>query len=186
MWQIVRNPKICNYIGPYSHLSLLGKPFRVHVDSLNLQSEACSSTQLDDNRRYWVISSSLRSRLLCTRAILLIRESFCLSLSFLICLGVILNGLPLRLSLTSPMLKHFFNKPKMSRKETRWLETIENFEVLHITSKKEDSYPWRGTLQSFKQRSCRYRHRSTLCQCFASYSCLQKQSILWTNWAGLW
>ena len=46
-----------------------------------------------------------------------------------------LEGSTFEIFTDNQVLKHFFTKPKLSRKETRWLETLVNFGIFPITLK---------------------------------------------------
>lgn len=44
-----------------------------------------------------------------------------------------LEGLSFEIIKDDKVLKHFFTNPKLSRREARWIETLDNFEIFPIT-----------------------------------------------------
>ena len=110
------------------------KPFRGHVDASQL-AVGGTLTQLDRNGKDRVVSF-FSKKLTSTEADYTANDRELLGLiSFLERFRCYLEGSEFEIFTDNQVLKSFFTKPKLSRKEARWLETLGNFGIFPITLK---------------------------------------------------
>ena len=110
------------------------KPFRGHVDA-SQTAVGGTLTQLDENGRDRVISFYSK-KLSSAEANYTANDRELLALvRFLDRFRCYLEGSDFEIITDNQVLKHFFSKPKLSRREARWVETLGNFGVFPITLK---------------------------------------------------
>ena len=110
------------------------KPFRGHVDASQL-AVGGTLTKLDDDGRDRVIAFYSK-KLSLTEADYTANDRELLGLiSFLERFRCDLEGASFEIFTDNQVLKYFFTKPKMSRKEARWLENLGNFGIFPINLK---------------------------------------------------
>ena len=110
------------------------KPFRGHVDA-SQTAIGGTLTQLDENGRYRVIAFYSK-KLSDAEANYTANDRELLALvRFLERFRCYLEGSTFEIFTDNQVLKYFFTKPKLSRREERWSETLGNFGVFPITLK---------------------------------------------------
>ena len=109
-------------------------PLRCHIDA-SQTAVGGTLTQIDENGRDRVIA--FYSKILSpTESVYTANDRELLGLiSFLNRLRCYLEGTEFEVFTDNQVLKSFFTKPKLSRKEPRWLETLENLGIFPITLK---------------------------------------------------
>ena len=110
------------------------KPFTGHFDVSQL-AVGGTLTKLDENGRDRVIAFYSK-KLSPAEADYFANDREHLGLiSFLERFRCCLEGSTFEIFTDNQVLKHFFSKPRLSRKEARWLETLGNFGIFPITLK---------------------------------------------------
>ena len=110
------------------------KPFRGHVDA-SQTAVGGTLTQLDEHGRDRVISF-FSKKLSDAEMNYTANDRELLGLvRFLERFRCYLEGTEFEIFTDNQVLKHFFTKPKLSRREARWIETLGNFGVFPITLK---------------------------------------------------
>ena len=110
------------------------KPFRGHVDA-SQTAVGGTLTQLDDHGRDRVIAFFSKKLCDAERNYTANDRELLGLVRFLERFRCYLEGSSFEIFTDNQVLKHFFSKPKLSRREARWLETLGNFGVFPINLK---------------------------------------------------
>ena len=110
------------------------KPFRGHIDASET-AVGGTLTQLDADGRDRVIAFFSKKLSLAEQNYTANDRELLGLVYFLQRFRCYLEGTSFEIFTDNQVLKHFFTKPKLSRREARWLETLGNFGIFPITLK---------------------------------------------------